>query len=275
MQLSNSYGIVQGRLSVPPTGKLQWFPQNCWEKEFEIAKKIGFDFIELLTERSFNSENPFWSVNGREKIKQISRDKGLKIYSSCADYIIDHCIYGDDGDKVKEHLLDFLQASADLGCKVVVLPFLEESDLNIESFPKLVPILKQIASKISDFDLNICIESLLDGADLKNFLEQVNVPNVKCVFDTGNRIIKNRDLKSEILILQNWIGHVHIKDKLESGENVLLGTGNVNFNDVFIALKTIEYDGPLVFETTRGKCPLETSKYHMMLCEFFSLESRR
>lgn len=275
MILNNSYGIVQGRLSIPPNDELQWFPQNCWEKEFVTAKRLGFDFIEVLTERSFNPDNPFWSVKGRQKIKQISRDSGLKIYSSCADYIIDHSIFEDNEHIVKDHLINFLKASADLGCKVVVLPFLEESDLNLKSFPKLVPILKDVASQVSDLELTICIESLLDGSNLKSFLEQVNEPKVKCVFDTGNRIIQKRDLAPEILTLQNWIGHVHIKDKLENGDNVILGTGNVNFNEVFIALKEIDYKGPFVFETTRGKSPQETSKYQIMLCEFFTLEARR
>jgi len=275
MNLTNSYGIVQGRLSVPPNGELQWFPQHCWEKEFETAKQLGYDFIEILTERTFNSENPFWSAKGRDRLKQIANDFGLKIYSSCADYIIDHSIFDNERNKVKDHLLNFLTLSAEIGCKVVVLPFLEESDLNLKTFPKLVPILKEIASQTSDLDLVICIESLLDGPNLKYFLEQVNEPKIKCVFDTGNRIIKKRDLAPEILTLQNWIGHVHVKDKLENGENVLLGTGNVNFKEVFIALNEIEYEGPFVFETTRGKSPQETSKYQMMLCEFFNAEARR
>ena len=50
-------------------------------------------------------------------------------------------------------------------------------------------------------------------------------------------------------------------------------TGKVNFAEVFTALKEIGYGGPLVFETTRGRDPLETARYHMATCNFFSREA--
>ena len=36
-------GICQGRLTLPPNNELQWFPQEKWEREFEIAKSIGLN----------------------------------------------------------------------------------------------------------------------------------------------------------------------------------------------------------------------------------------
>ena len=53
-------GICQGRLTLPPNNELQWFPQEKWEKEFEIAKSIGLNYIELLAEREHNPKNPIW-----------------------------------------------------------------------------------------------------------------------------------------------------------------------------------------------------------------------
>ena len=38
-----SYGIVQGRLTIPPAGELQWFPQASWQKEFSVAKDLNID----------------------------------------------------------------------------------------------------------------------------------------------------------------------------------------------------------------------------------------
>ena len=53
-------GIVQGRLSVAPKNRLQFFPKN-YKYEFELAKKINFEFIEFFDERQFNPKNPIWS----------------------------------------------------------------------------------------------------------------------------------------------------------------------------------------------------------------------
>ena len=47
-------GICQGRLTMPPNGELQWFPEQKWINEFKIAKNLGYDFIELLVEREHN-----------------------------------------------------------------------------------------------------------------------------------------------------------------------------------------------------------------------------
>ena len=47
----NYIGIVQGRLTA--SQEMQEFPKNP-SKEFEIANKLGYNFIELFTEKKFN-----------------------------------------------------------------------------------------------------------------------------------------------------------------------------------------------------------------------------
>ena len=49
------YGVVQGRLSKSPDNQLQWFPQDCWQDEFCKCETLGLNFVELLDERSYNS----------------------------------------------------------------------------------------------------------------------------------------------------------------------------------------------------------------------------
>jgi len=267
------FGIVQGRLTVPPVGLLQWFPQDSWQGEFSTAERIGIQFIELLTERQFNPDNPFWTEQGRAELKVVNEKTGRWLYSSCTDYIIDHSLLDDPKGETRKHVKQFLAASADLGCKVAVFPLLEQSDLNTSTADAMAPLIQEFARQAAESDILICIESLMEGKHLKSFLELVNEPNVKCVFDTGNRVVDNPDLVPEIRLLGDWIAHVHIKDKNASGANVLLGTGLVNFAEVFQALREIGYDGPLVFETTRGTDPAETAIFHMATCNFFSHEA--
>ena len=63
--------MVQGRLTQSPPGCLQWFPQDGWEEEFQIASNIGVNYIELIAEINHNSKNHvrpysniFHSLNG-------------------------------------------------------------------------------------------------------------------------------------------------------------------------------------------------------------------
>jgi sugar phosphate isomerase/epimerase len=58
--------------------------------------------------------------------------------------------------------------------------------------------------------------------------------------------------------LNNYILHVHLKDKNWNDENVILGTGFVNFTSILMALKLIKFKGKFVFETNRGNNPRET-----------------
>ena len=270
---SRPFGIVQGRLSVPPGDLLQWFPQDSWSEEFEKAKEVGLEFVELLAERQFNPDNPLWTTEGREQIRTVARKTGLHLYSSCIDYVIDYPLLDDPQRETEEHVRSFLAASGALGCRVVILPLLECSDLNTSTSTAMIPIIRDFARQAAKLNMLICIETLLEGKHLKAFLVQVNEPNVKCVFDTGNRVLEERNLRPEILLLGDWIGHVHIKDKNDFGANVLLGTGDVNFAEVFIALREIDYKGPLVFETTRGTNPVSTAIYNVTCCNFFTNEA--
>jgi len=271
---SRSFGIVQGRLSCSPNNLLQWFPQPCWKDEFAIASKVGFSFIEILVEREHNPSNPFWSHDGRKLIKSLCQQNDLELYSSCLDYIINHSLATVTPD-LDSYVSDFISATSELGCKVIILPLLEKSDLNQSTFEQLGPILLKYSQLAKSFGLSICIESLMESHQLTSFITSLNDSNIKCVFDTGNRVLLSESLSTEILNLGSLIGHVHIKDKQVSGQNVLLGRGNVDFLSVFHALHEISYNGPLVFETTRGLDPVRTAEYHIHACRFFDSEASR
>jgi L-ribulose-5-phosphate 3-epimerase len=263
------FGISQGRLT--QSNELQRFPSEAWQVEFREAQKLGFNFIELLTERKFNVENPVWNPAGRKEIKRLCKSKSFGIYSICLDYIIDHSLLDDPSKTTFRHVEDVFAVAGDLGCKVVLFPLLEKSNLQKDNLDQFIPIFRDLSVKASLYNFTICVESLLDSNKLLDFLEGVNKENVKAVFDTGNRVIQAdcSDLHGEILSLGKYIKHVHVKDKNKYGENVILGTGLVDFRSVFSALNKINYDGPLNFETTRGSNPLKTAAFHMSLCNFF------
>ena len=267
------FGIIQGRLSKPPADQLQWFPQGCWQDEFHNAKKLGFGFIELLDENRYNKDNPIWSDSGRSQLKSISQKTGRQLYSICTDYIMANTLLDNKDTTTKGHVKKLIDHAGELGCKVVVLPLFEESKLSTSTTHLFIPIIRDFAQYAAQLNINICIESLLDGHNLKIFLESVIEPNVGCVFDTGNRVVDNPQLDEEIKLLGDWITHVHIKDKNDDGENVLLGTGLVNFAKVFEALVGNKYEGPFTFETTRGTDHMVTASYHMGICNFFLHEA--
>ena len=262
-----NFGIVQGRLSTPPNNQLQWFPQECWEQEFEIASKLGFNYIELIAERQHNLTNPIWEIDGIEKIIELSIKNNLSLHAFCNDYVIDNCLI--NNSTVLKQTFNLIQMGKQLGLEKLIIPLFENSEMTIDNFNEYKSVLRELGDAAKESNMILCLETILDGNQLKGVMEDLDHPDIFCVFDTGNRIAYGHDIYSDIIILDDYIKHVHIKDKNERDENVLLGTGNVNFHKVFQSLSEINYDGPYTFETTRGNFPLETAKYNLLLTKYF------
>lgn len=264
------FGMVQGRLIQSPLGQLQWFPQDYWHAEFFLAAELGVDYIELIAERNHNPDNPLWSEEGIRRLNALVKSNGLSLHAFCNDYIVDHAL--PRGDQVLEQNLCLIERGALLGCEKYILPLFEQSELTTENVDEYVSPLRVIADKASESGITVCLETVLNGTQLIHVLDRINHPAVSVVYDTGNRVSYGHDLPGDIRLLGSLISHVHIKDKNATNENVILGTGLVNFLHVFEALADIGYDGPYTLETHRGKNPLRTAAYNMGLVKFFHAE---
>ncbi len=265
------FGIIQGRLTQSPPGCLQWFPQQEWRSEFAKASELGISFIELIAEINHNPKNPIWSNDGIKEIKETANDKKIVINSLCNDFIIENCILNKDTIKQNINLLDQCKK---LGIKKYIMPFFNESEINADNIEKFLKPLNIIADMANEYGIVISLETILTGKELLYLLDTLDNRNINVVFDTGNRIAFGHNLSEDIELLSNKINHVHIKDKNTDNQNVILGTGLVNFSEVFISLKKINYQGPYVFETSRGRDPVKTAKYNMQIVDFFIENSK-
>lgn len=266
-----SLGVVQGRLIQSPPGVLQWFPEDYWQSEFFLAASLGIDYIELIAERNHNSANPLWNDDGLAQIKALVQRNQLSLLAFCNDYIVDHSL--SKSTEVLEQNLRLIERGMLLGCKKYILPLFEKSELTIANSSEYVASLRAIADKSAEAGITVCLETNLNASDLIQVLDRIDHPAVSVVYDTGNRVASGHDLAGDILMLGDRISHVHIKDKNKADENVILGTGLVNFSQVFDALAEINYRGPYTFETNRGKNPLRTARYNIELVKFFHTEA--
>lgn len=265
------FGIVQGRLT-PSPGVLQWFPGDLWPDEFPLARQLGLDYIELIAEVQHNPDNPLWSDGGIDRIKELAKQNTLILHALCNDYTVEHALPGDAA--VLQQSLDLVAQGAKLGMEKFIVPLFDASEMTAENSAGYESALGEIADAAHDAGMTTCLETVLTGAELVDLLDRLDRPHIKAVYDTGNRVAFGHDLAGDIRLLGDRIAHVHIKDKNTDNENVLLGTGMVNFADVFKALHDIGYDGPFTFETQRGADPLRTAAYNMAFTTFFFEEGR-
>ena len=132
----NKIGIIQGRLSPPLRGKIQSFPLETWEKEFDIAKKCGFDGMELVIDSFKWEKNPLWSEKGTERICELSQESGIEIMSLDPLYLTERGLLYNDKGTIKERF-DFMKKiipnCKKLGMNYILMPIVINPDLDILS----------------------------------------------------------------------------------------------------------------------------------------------
>jgi D-psicose/D-tagatose/L-ribulose 3-epimerase len=113
--------------------------------------------------------------------------------------------------------------------------------------------MKEIADYAADKGININIEIVNRyESNLMNtakegllYLEEVNKPNVYLHLDTYHMNIEEDGMVDGVLAAGDRLGYVHIGESHRG----YLGTGNVDFDSFFGALKKINYQGPVTFES--------------------------
>lgn len=268
--MSVLFGTTQGRLVPSITGHLQCFPQRDWRRELSCIHQAGLDYVEWLVERQHNPDNPIWSDEGLAAIAGAMAEAKLRPYSAINDYLLDVPITSEDA--LDQHLRLVDRASR-LELEMLVLPLLEASEPAAPRDAALVEAIQRAADAGAKHGIRTCLETVMPAPQLLELLDAVGRDSVRACFDTGNRAASGLDIYGDMRMLGDAIVHMHVKDKMRDGTNVLLGTGLVNFHEVAKALAEIGYAGTYTFETTRGVDPLVTATWHRQTLEFFLFEA--
>ena len=148
-----------------------------------------------------------------------------------------------------------------LGLKLVTfhagfLPH-EEQDPN---FAKMLRRLGETADVFQAANIELGLETGQEtAADLMQLLRQLKRPNVGVNFDPANMILYDKGNPIAALrTLGPWIRSLHIKDARRTkvpgtwGEEVVVGTGEVDWPAFFATLRELKYTGDFVIEREAG-----------------------
>jgi L-ribulose-5-phosphate 3-epimerase len=151
--------------------------------------------------------------------------------------------------------------AAQLGLKVVTfhagfLPH-EQSD---PSFPKLLGRVTQIADLFAAQGIGLGFETGQETADtLATFLRKLNRPNVGVNFDPANLLLYDKgDPIAALRTLGPWLQQCHLKDANRTkvpgtwGQEVTVGTGQVDWKAFFRTLNELRFTGNLCIEREAG-----------------------
>nr|WP_133936266.1 sugar phosphate isomerase/epimerase family protein [Candidatus Nitrosarchaeum limnium] len=243
---------MQGRLSYPIHNTIQAFPEDSWDKEFELAHKIGLDSIEWIFD-TFD-KNPVMEKKFHEINNLISKFQ-ININSVCADYFMVNKLFNESEFNIRKNLDTLKQLAINcknIGVKIIEIPLVDNSSLKSEKHKnELVKNLDSILPEINDLGLIIALETDLPPIEFLNLLNRFEKNIVFANYDTGNSASLGFNVNEELEILKHKIKNIHLKDRLFNGKTVPFGSGSTNFDDFFFMLKKIEYSGDLIIQGAR------------------------
>jgi L-ribulose-5-phosphate 3-epimerase len=260
----NLIGIMQGRLSTPSNQAQQTFPAGFWREEFSEAAKLGFDTIEWLVEAESLAMNPLLSKSGREEIKQVSQQTGVRVVSVCAHCVLQWQPYDIGGNVRMEPFAEVIAAAGSAGVERVVIPLLEASTTHrAGSLAAAAAVFHPtvLAAEHAKVDLAFELDRSVDES--REFIECLDSPRARLCYDSGNATADGRDIVVEIDGFLQLVAEIHLKDRRVGGSTMPLGQGDTLFTAFFKALADRQWRGPFMLETPVRDNPVEQARQNL------------
>jgi hexulose-6-phosphate isomerase len=221
-----------------------------------MGADLGLYSIEWIYEKPYEAQNALTTEQGLNGLKKVIQETGVTVQSICADYYMsEHLIR--DGQPVLEnwnHLEWLCMQGKKLGVRYLILPFVDQSSLKKEeSITALECTLKTFLDDGRNSQIEIHLETDLAPHRFAQVFKNVNHPFLKLNYDIGNSASLGYNPDEEFEVLGDYLGSVHIKDRLFQGGTVKLGTGHADFSKCFTWFAKLNFDKWYVLQAARAE----------------------
>lgn len=228
-----------------------WSPENA-RKSASSAHKAGYDYIEMLMIEPWKIDTAMTNDLLAEFNLKATASLGLSVEN---DVTSTNPSIVQKGDQLLREVIDKLYSiNATELCGVIYCSLQKyPGPASAENRSNSVKAMQRLADYAADKGININFEVvnryetniMNTGKEGLQFLEQVNRPNAFIHLDTYHMNIEEDGMAAAVLEAGDRLGYVHIGESHRG----YLGTGNVDFDTFFGALKKINYAGPITFES--------------------------
>ena len=228
-----------------------WSPSSA-RAAISSAARNGYDYIELAIFDPWNFDTKL--------TKDLLQEFGLRAHASLGLSATTDVTSTDPsivakGDELLRKVADVLhQLGGTELCGVIYSALAKyPSPATKENRSNSVKAMQRLADYTADLGINIDLEVvnryesniMNTGMEGLDFLDEVNRPNAFLHLDTYHMNIEEDGMQKSVLAAGDRLGYVHIGESHRG----YLGTGNVDFDSFFKALKQINYKGPITFES--------------------------
>ncbi len=253
--MKHKIGVMQGRLVPKYKNQYQSHPAGYWDKEFDVAARLGLDIVEFIVDLDGIEENPLMSADGVTRVAEVTARTGVQVASICADCFMAAPLHSAD-PMIAQPSLAYLRRLIDhaprLGISDIVIPCVDQSSLrSVEDTARFVAALESVLDEAGRNGVNLSLETDLDPQNFARLLERFESPRVTVNYDTGNSASLGYDPREELAVYGKKISDIHIKDRVKGGGSVVLGTGNTDFEGFFDALRPLDYQGFFILQAYR------------------------
>ena len=258
---SVAFGIMQGRLSPPEDGRFQSFPRNSWREEFARARDAGLSYIEWIHDEYGRPANPIFTAEGLAEFHELKQQNGIATTALCGDWFMDfpliRCTQGCNSLTANSICTISSRLAKRIGAHHMVLPFVDQSSMKTEEDKaQALEVLSRALSIAEREGVELHLEADFKPDDFAAFLTRIDHPMLKVNWDSGNSSGLGYVATEEFAAYGDRIGSVHIKDRYKKPEGGVetrpLGTGSADFDDVFGAIRSIDYKGGYTLQVARG-----------------------
>jgi D-psicose/D-tagatose/L-ribulose 3-epimerase len=228
-----------------------WSPSSA-RAAISSAARNGYDYIELAIFDPWNFDTKL--------TKDLLQEYGLRAHASLGlsaktDVTSTDPSIVAKGDELLRKVADVLH---DIGgtelCGVIFSALAKyPAPATKENRNNSIKAMQRLADYAADKGINIDLEVvnryetniMNTGIEGLAFLDEVNRPNAYLHLDTYHMNIEEDGMQKSVLAAGDRLGYVHIGESHRG----YLGTGTVDFDSFFAALKKINYKGPITFES--------------------------
>jgi L-ribulose-5-phosphate 3-epimerase len=251
---------MQGRLSPPEDGRFQSFPRSSWRDEFARAREAGLDYIEWIHDEYGRTANPIFSEQGLAEFDALKRQHNIATPALCGDWFMDFPLIRctpEERSQREQHLHELIPIAARIAANRIVLPFVDQSKMTTEDEKQaVIEVLQRALPIAQQHNVELHLEADFNPTNFAAFLARIEHPSLKVNWDSGNSSGLGYIASEEFGAYGHRIGSVHIKDRYKKPEGGVetrpLGTGSANFDNVFNAIRSIDYKGGVTLQVARG-----------------------
>ena len=217
-----------------------------------IIKEAGFDGVEIPLFRAKDFQ--------ASSIRKAVEAHGLEC-NACTVLVDGFSLISDSPDmrrRTRQHLEDLVKVAAEAGVGIIAGPLFspvgylpgrrrtnDEWNWAVEGFQSLGDTLAAHQVTFAIEPLNRFETYFLNtAADAAKLAEQIGHPNIGILFDTFHANIEEKQIAAGYLTVGPHLKHVHTCEN----DRGIPGSGHVEWDQVFQALHSMNYDGWLTIE---------------------------